>query len=229
MDTSKFQKFSSLLCRGSKKKDIIEERGLKKVPDPNQEVLNSDSIIDKIEINEQRKDIKDQKATKVSRMKILTRSQACIDEKNSFKVLEEDIIQESHFDSSSAVKTKENTAQLDNWHPRGKLIQVYSARLMHDLANHKFAKVSSSIDNSVRKWPQNGRLSSVDRRFIEETNFDPGRADRDSVRWLGHQSCMFSVASAVNIFNEHGQQVNWYKLDWFKKHSEICFYHVVIM
>ncbi|KAL3512497.1 hypothetical protein ACH5RR_025217 [Cinchona calisaya] len=102
------------------------------------------------------------------------------------------------------------------------MIQVYLARLMHDLVSHKFADVCSIIDNGVWKWPQNRRPSFVVRRFIEETKFDPGGADRDSVRWLGHQSGMFSVASAVKIFREHGQQVNWYKLVWFKKHIPRC-------
>ncbi|KAL3537301.1 hypothetical protein ACH5RR_000667 [Cinchona calisaya] len=94
---------------GSKKKEKVEEEGLKEDSDSKQEVLNSDTIVDKIEINEQGKDIKVQKVAKVSKKQTTTKSQACI---NSFQVLEEEIIEESYLDPGSAIKIKENNVQI---------------------------------------------------------------------------------------------------------------------
>uniref|UniRef100_A0A2N9HTC6 Reverse transcriptase domain-containing protein n=1 Tax=Fagus sylvatica TaxID=28930 RepID=A0A2N9HTC6_FAGSY len=110
----------------------------------------------------------------------------------------------------------------DKWHPNGVLLEEYGHRIIYDAASTFNAKVSSVLRNKEWVWRPARSENLVE---IQSKLSQIQIMDYDGTIWYINASGNFSCAATWEHFRTKGEEVNWWKLIWFKeaipKHSFI--------
>lgn len=84
--------------------------------------------------------------------------------------------------------------------------------------------MSSIIDDNKWKWASGRRLTFEVQELVNATptTFLPNQTRKDSILWLGNNSCRFSVKSVYDHLSKAEPMVKWEKLIWFKGYIPRC-------
>ena len=110
----------------------------------------------------------------------------------------------------------------NKWHPNGVLLEEYGHRIIYDATSTFNAKVSSVLRNKEWVWrpARSENLVEIQSKLSQIQIMDYDRAI-----WSISASGNFSCAATWEHFRTKGEEVNWWKLIWFKeaipKHSFI--------
>ena len=117
---------------------------------------------------------------------------------------------------SHKVGNGENTfLWYDNWHTLGPLVERFGDRVMYDAALPMDSKVAKVISNNSWAWPV---ANSVALMAIKEklTQLPSPSACPDRVCWDPSPNGSFSTSHTWKAIYGSHNNVNWYKLIWFK-------------
>lgn len=113
---------------------------------------------------------------------------------------------------------------LDNWHPKGPLLGVYSSNVLFASGLPLNGRLSDVITAGVWTWPHARSFEMMDLQATA-SHITPS-TDPDSIIWIPTQSKSFHLGSTWNFLRPHYSKVSWYSLVWFKevipKHAFIC-------
>uniref|UniRef100_A0A2N9HE77 Reverse transcriptase domain-containing protein n=1 Tax=Fagus sylvatica TaxID=28930 RepID=A0A2N9HE77_FAGSY len=102
----------------------------------------------------------------------------------------------------------------DKWHPNGVLLEEYGHRIIYDATSTFNAKVSSVLRNKEWVWRPARSENLVE---IQSKLSQIQIMDYDRPIWSTSASGNFSCAATWEHFRTKGEEVNWWKLIWFKE------------
>lgn len=103
---------------------------------------------------------------------------------------------------------------LDNWHPKGPLLEAYPSSVLFASGLPLTVKLSEVIADGVWTWPHARSLEMIDLQ-VSFSHITPLN-DPDSILWIPTKSASFHLGATWNFLRPHYPKVPWYTLVWFK-------------